>query len=49
MEGAPVLEPLEHSILEIALDGGHMEGAPVLELLDHSVLEKTRWIIRASV
>ena len=38
MEGAPVLEPLEHSVLEIALDGGSMEGAPVLEPLEHSVL-----------
>ena len=26
MEGAPVLEPLEHSVLEIAPDGGPMEG-----------------------
>ena len=26
MEGAPVLEPIEHSVLEKPLDGGHMEG-----------------------
>ena len=51
MEGAPVLEPLEHSVLEmsldgwvdlgVTLDGGPMEGAPVLEPLEHSVLEKS--------
>ena len=39
MEGAPVLEPLEHLVLEIALDDGPMEGAPILEPLEHSVLE----------
>ena len=26
MEGAPVLEPLEHSVLAITLNGGPMEG-----------------------
>ena len=31
MEGAPVLEPLHHSVLEITLDGGPKEGMPVLE------------------
>ena len=39
MEGAPVLEPLEHSVLEKSPDGGFTEGAPVLEPLEHSVLE----------
>ena len=37
--GAPVLEPLEHSVLEIAPDSGPMEGAPVLEPLEHLVLK----------
>ena len=37
MEGAPVLEPLEH--LEIALDGGIIEDLSFLEPLEHSVLE----------
>ena len=36
MEGAPVLEPLEHSALEKSLDSGFMEGAPVLEPIEHS-------------
>ena len=31
MAGAPVLEPLEHSVLEKSQDGGFTEGAPVLE------------------
>ena len=39
--GAPVLEPLEHSVLEKSPDGGFTEGAPVLEPLEHSVLEKS--------
>ena len=39
MEGAPVLEPLEHLVLEMTLDGGPMEGMTVLEPLEHSVLE----------
>ena len=38
--GAPVLEPIEHSVLEKPLDDGPVEGAPVLEPIDHSVLEK---------
>ena len=38
-DGAPVLEPLEHSVLEMTLDGGPVEGMPVLEPLEHSVLE----------
>ena len=42
MKGAPVLEPLEHSVLKMTLDGGPMEGIPVLELLEHSVLEVAR-------
>ena len=41
MEGAPVLEPLEHSVLEKSPDGGFTEGAPVLEPLEHSVLGET--------
>ena len=40
VEGAPVLEPLEHSVLEKSLDGGFTEGVPVLEPLEHSVPEK---------
>ena len=40
MEGAPVLEPIEHSVLEKSLDSGPMEGAPVLGPIEHSVLEK---------
>ena len=38
MEGAPVLEPIEHSVLEKPLDGRPMEGMSVLEPLEHSVL-----------
>ena len=38
--GAPVLEPIEHSVLEKPLDGEPMEGVPVLEPIEHSVLEK---------
>ena len=41
MEGVPVLEPIEHSVLEKSLDGGPMEGMPVLEPLEHSVLVMT--------
>ena len=41
IEGAPVLEPLEHSVLAKSPDGGPMEGAPVLEPLEHLVPEKT--------
>ena len=33
------LEPLEHSVLDAALDGRLMEGIPVLDPLDHLVLE----------
>ena len=36
-----VLEPLEHSVLDTALDGQPMEGIPVLEPLEHSVLKMT--------
>ena len=39
MKGISVLEPLEHSVLEVALDGRPMEGISVLEPLEHSVLE----------
>ena len=39
MEGAPVLEPIEHSVLEKSLDSGPKVGMPVLEPLEHSVLE----------
>ena len=41
MAGAPVLEPLELSVLEKSPDGGFTEGAPVLEPLEHFVLEKS--------
>ena len=40
LEGTPVLEPLEHSGLEMSSHDKHMEEAPVLEPLKHSVLEK---------
>ena len=40
MEGAPVLEPSEHSVLEIALDGGLIKNWSVLEPLEHSVLDE---------
>ena len=36
-----VLEPLEHSVLDTALDGRPMAGFPVLEPIEHSVLEIT--------
>ena len=47
--GAPVLEPLEHSVLEIALDGRLIVDLSVLEPLEHSVLEEAsdirlRWV-----
>ena len=35
------MEPLEHSVLDAALDGRPMEGVPVLEPFEHSVLEMT--------
>ena len=38
MEGIPDLEPLEHSVLGMALDSGLMEGVSKLEPLEHSVL-----------
>ena len=41
MEGAPVLELLEHSVLEKSPDDGFTEGVPVLEPLEHSVLGET--------
>ena len=41
MEGAPVLEPLHHSVLEKSPVVGFMERAAVLEPLDHSVLGET--------
>ena len=40
MEGASVLEPFEHSVLEMPLDGGPMEEMSTLEPLEHSVLER---------
>ena len=40
MEGVPVLEPLEHSVLGETPDGEPMVGAPVLESIEHSVPEK---------
>ena len=36
----PVLEPLEHSVLEKSSHDEPMEGAPVLEPLEHSVLKR---------
>ena len=36
-----VLEPLEHMVLDTALDGRPMEGFPVLGPIEHSVLEIT--------
>ena len=41
MAGAPVLEPLEHSVLEKSPDGGFAEGVLVLEPLEHLVLERS--------
>ena len=49
MEEAPVLEPLEHSVLKKPLDGGSLEGISVvdwfvrlvMEPLEHSVLATT--------
>ena len=43
VEGAPVLEPIEHSVREKSLDGGLQEWMPVLEPLEHSVPAIT-WI-----
>ena len=40
VEGTPVLELLEHSVLGETPDGGRMVGAPVLESIEHSVPEK---------
>ena len=39
VEGAPVLEPIEHSVLGKPLDGCLQEWMPVLEPLEHSVPE----------
>ena len=36
-----VIEPLEHSVLDVALERRSMEGLSALELLEHSVLEVT--------
>ena len=36
-----ILEPLEHSVLDTALDGRPMVGLPVLGPIEHSVLEMT--------
>ena len=38
MEGIPDPEPLEHSVLVMALDSGLTEGLPPLEPLEHLVL-----------
>ena len=43
VEGAPVLEPIEHSVLGKPLDGCLQERMPVLELLEHLVQE-IAWI-----
>ena len=39
MAGISVPEPLEHSVVDIALDGRPMAGISVPEPLDHSVLD----------
>ena len=41
MAGFPVLGPIEHSVLEITLDGGHSEMTIDEEPLTHSVLDVT--------
>ena len=41
MAGFPVLGPIEHSVLEITLDGGHSEMTIDEEPLAHSVLDVT--------
>ena len=41
VEGAPVLEPIEHSVMGKPLDGCLQERTPVLEPLEHSGLEKS--------
>ena len=41
MEGIPVLEPLEHAVLEMSLDGGPIEEMVDWEPLAHSVLNVT--------
>ena len=43
VEGVPVLEPIEHSVLGKPLDGCLQERMPVLEPLEHSVPE-IAWI-----
>ena len=44
VEGAPVLEPIEHSVLGKSLDGGLQSSSMlVLEPLEHSVPAST-WI-----
>ena len=40
LKGAPVLEPLEHSVLEKSPVSGFTEEATVLVPLEHSVPEK---------
>ena len=42
MEGIPVLEPLEHSVLVGALDSGPMEGMSHLEPFELSVMNAAR-------
>ena len=39
IEGAPVLEPLEHSVLEKPLDGGPRVRISVMELFEHLVMD----------
>ena len=39
MTGISVPEPLEHSVLDVDLDGRPMEGISVPEPLEHSVLD----------
>ena len=39
MTGVSVSEPLEHSVMDVSLDGRPMEGESDLEPLEHSVLD----------
>ena len=41
MAGSPILKPLEHSVLEMTLDGGHSERMVDWEPLAHPVLDVT--------
>ena len=45
MAGFPVLGPIEHSVLEITLDGGHSEMTIDEEPLAHSFLDVTLEVV----